>query len=40
VIEPFLMQSGFIQRTTRGRLLTAKAYQHLGLKVPAQDKFL
>jgi len=40
VIEPFLMQSGFIQRTTRGRLLTVKAYSHLGLKVPAQDKFL
>ncbi len=40
VIEPYLMQSGFIQRTTRGRLLTAKAYLHLGLKVPAQDKFL
>ncbi len=43
VIEPFLMQSGFIQRTTRGRLLTGKAYLHLGLKVPkspAQEKFL
>ena len=37
VIEPFLMQSGFIQRTTRGRLLTPKAYSHLGIKPPAKD---
>jgi Holliday junction DNA helicase RuvB len=38
VIEPFLMQSGFIQRTARGRVLTRKAYSHLGLKQPPQDK--
>ena len=31
VIEPFLMQQGFIQRTPRGRLAAAKAYLHIGL---------
>ncbi|RAK56969.1 Holliday junction branch migration DNA helicase RuvB [Phenylobacterium deserti] len=34
VIEPFLMQQGFIQRTPRGRMATAKAYEHLGLAAP------
>lgn len=33
-IEPFLLQLGFIQRTPRGRLMTATAYKHLGLKAP------
>ena len=36
VIEPFLMQQGFIQRTPRGRVACAKAYAHLGLVPPAQ----
>lgn len=31
VIEPFLIQQGFIQRTPRGRIATPRAYQHLGL---------
>jgi Holliday junction DNA helicase RuvB len=31
VYEPYLMQVGFLQRTPRGRLATARAYQHLGL---------
>lgn len=35
-IEPFLLQLGFIQRTPRGRVLTATAYKHLGLKAPKQ----
>jgi Holliday junction DNA helicase RuvB len=35
VIEPFLLQQGFIQRTPRGRLACAKAYAHLGLPLPA-----
>jgi Holliday junction DNA helicase RuvB len=35
VIEPFLMQQGFIQRTPRGRLACARAYAHLGLVPPA-----
>ena len=35
VIEPFLMQQGFIQRTPRGRLACARAWLHLGLTPPA-----
>jgi len=35
VIEPYLMQQGFIQRTPRGRIAAAKAYAHLGLSAPA-----
>ena len=31
VIEPYLMQLGFIQRTPRGRIVTEAGYQHLGL---------
>jgi len=34
VIEPFLIQQGYVQRTPRGRMLTAKAYQHLGINTP------
>jgi Holliday junction DNA helicase RuvB len=34
VIEPFLLQQGFIQRTPRGRLLTRAAWAHLGLAAP------
>jgi Holliday junction DNA helicase RuvB len=33
VIEPYLIQQGFLQRTPRGRLLTDQAYGHLGLPV-------
>ena len=40
VIEPFLMQSGFLKRTTRGRVLTSKAARHLGLKLPGQQELL
>ncbi|GHU64199.1 Holliday junction ATP-dependent DNA helicase RuvB [Clostridia bacterium] len=32
VYEPYLMMSGFIQRTQRGRIVTAHAYEHLGLE--------
>jgi holliday junction DNA helicase RuvB len=32
VYEPFLIQEGFLQRTSRGREATAKAYEHLGKK--------
>ncbi|MGI9382054.1 MAG: Holliday junction branch migration DNA helicase RuvB [Methyloligellaceae bacterium] len=35
IIEPFLLQQGLIGRTPRGRMLTAQAYDHLGLDVPA-----
>ena len=34
VVEPYLMQQGFVQRTPRGRLLAAAAYGHLGLNAP------
>jgi Holliday junction DNA helicase RuvB len=34
VIEPYLMQQGFVQRTPRGRMLTEIAYRHLDLPVP------
>lgn len=34
VIEPYLMQQGFIQRTPRGRVACGRAYLHLGLKEP------
>ena len=36
VIEPFLIQLGFLGRTPRGRVATAKAYAHLGLPDPRQ----
>ena len=35
IIEPYLIQQGFIQRTLRGRVLTANAWRHLGLDAPA-----
>ncbi|NDH32898.1 MAG: Holliday junction branch migration DNA helicase RuvB [Betaproteobacteria bacterium] len=35
VIEPFLIQQGYLQRTPRGRLATELAWQHLGLERPA-----
>ncbi|MEZ5870998.1 MAG: Holliday junction branch migration DNA helicase RuvB [Nitratireductor sp.] len=35
IIEPFLIQQGFIQRTPRGRIMTANAWKHVGLEVPA-----
>ena len=34
VIEPYLIQQGFLQRTPRGRMLTSQAYGHLGLAAP------
>ena len=34
VIEPFLLQQGFIQRTPRGRMACARAYAHLGMPEP------
>ena len=35
IIEPFLIQQGFVQRTPRGRMLTPHAFRHLGLAEPA-----
>jgi holliday junction DNA helicase RuvB len=36
IVEPYLLQQGFIGRTPRGRVLTARAYRHLGLAAPAR----
>ncbi|MDO6424826.1 Holliday junction branch migration DNA helicase RuvB [Saccharophagus degradans] len=38
VLEPYLIQQGFIMRTPRGRMATQLAYQHFGLNVPAALK--
>jgi len=38
VIEPFLIQLGFVNRTPRGRLLTPHAFRHLGLAVPQRPE--
>mgnify|MGYP003346167377 CR=1 FL=1 len=35
VIEPYLIQEGFLQRTNRGRIATRSAYLHFGIQVPA-----
>ena len=37
IIEPFLIQCGYLQRTPRGRLLTSHAFRHLGVAEPARD---
>ncbi|TDJ31465.1 MAG: Holliday junction branch migration DNA helicase RuvB [Gammaproteobacteria bacterium] len=34
VLEPYLIQQGFLVRTSRGRMATARAYEHFGLSVP------
>ncbi|MFO1136016.1 MAG: Holliday junction branch migration DNA helicase RuvB [Rhodoblastus sp.] len=36
IIEPYLLQQGFLQRTPRGRLLTPQAFRHMGLAEPAR----
>jgi Holliday junction DNA helicase RuvB len=38
VYEPFLIQSGFMARTPRGRVVTAHAYQHMGMRAPAKSQ--
>ncbi len=37
IIEPYLIQQGFVQRTPRGRLLTSHAFRHLGLAEPQRE---
>jgi Holliday junction DNA helicase RuvB len=37
VLEPYLIQQGFIMRTPRGRVVTNKTYQHFGLNAPKRD---
>ena len=36
VLEPYLIQQGFLLRTPRGRMATRNAYQHFGMPVPRQ----
>jgi Holliday junction DNA helicase RuvB len=36
VVEPFLLQVGFIARTPRGRVATAAGFQHMGLTAPSK----
>jgi Holliday junction DNA helicase RuvB len=36
IVEPYLLQQGFIGRTPRGRVVTLKAYRHLGVAGPAR----
>jgi holliday junction DNA helicase RuvB len=38
IYEPFLMQVGFLDRTPRGRVATAKAYEYFGLDAPGKDR--
>jgi Holliday junction DNA helicase RuvB len=37
IVEPYLIQSSFVQRTPRGRMLTGAAYAHLGLPAPPRN---
>ncbi|MBT8058240.1 MAG: Holliday junction branch migration DNA helicase RuvB, partial [Gammaproteobacteria bacterium] len=37
VLEPFLIQQGYITRTARGRMATARAYRHFGLEKPGSN---
>ena len=36
IVEPFLIQQSFVQRTSRGRMLTGQAYAHIGLAAPTR----
>jgi holliday junction DNA helicase RuvB len=40
VLEPFLIQQGYLQRTLRGRMATLTAYRHLGIAAPAASRDL
>jgi Holliday junction DNA helicase RuvB len=37
VLEPFLIQQGYLMRTPRGRVATARAYRHFGLPVTSNE---
>jgi Holliday junction DNA helicase RuvB len=37
IVEPYLLQQGFVQRTPRGRIVTGAAFAHLGLATPPRD---
>ena len=36
VYEPYLLQNGYLKRTSRGRMVTDKTYEHLGIKYPGE----
>ncbi len=38
VYEPYLMQMGFLKRTAKGRVVTRKGYEHMGLPYPEQNE--
>jgi Holliday junction DNA helicase RuvB len=40
VIEPYLIQQGYLQRTPRGRVATLSAYRHFGLAAPQTQRDL
>jgi Holliday junction DNA helicase RuvB len=40
VLEPYLIQQGYLQRTPRGRIATLLAYRHFGIVAPAAVKDL
>jgi Holliday junction DNA helicase RuvB len=40
IVEPYLLQLGFLNRTPRGRLLTPHAFRHLGLAVPQRPEIM
>jgi Holliday junction DNA helicase RuvB len=37
VLEPFLIQQGYLQRTSRGRIATRQSYEHFGIKPPSNS---
>jgi Holliday junction DNA helicase RuvB len=38
VVEPYLLQLGFLERTSQGRTATRLAYEHLAMPYPVQDQ--
>jgi Holliday junction DNA helicase RuvB len=38
VVEPYLLQLGFLDRTPRGRVDTRRAYEHLGIEYPEEEE--
>jgi holliday junction DNA helicase RuvB len=38
VVEPYLLQLGFLDRTPQGRVATRRAYEHLGIPIPKEDQ--
>jgi holliday junction DNA helicase RuvB len=38
VVEPYLLQLGYLERTSHGRVATALAYEHLGIAIPENDQ--